>query len=106
MHHATTSAKRYRRANFPTRCTAYCKCNALCLCSCTMQTHSDGETQLTTPQACEILGIDRATLTRWVDREVIAPAFKFPGKTGGYLFNRVDVERLAAQRAEQAGATA
>ena len=63
-----------------------------------MQTHSSSA-DLTTLQACQILGIDRATLTRWVADEKIVPTFKFPGRTGGFLFSRADVERLAAEKA-------
>lgn len=64
-----------------------------------MQTHTTSAGDLTTAQACEILGIDRATLTRWVEKETIRPSFKFPGRTGGFLFRRADIQALAEHRA-------
>jgi excisionase family DNA binding protein len=48
-------------------------------------------------EACEILGIDRSTLTRWVDKGRILPVHKNPGQTGSYIFQRTEVERLKDQ---------
>lgn len=42
--------------------------------------------------ACDLLEIDRSTLTRWVASGRIKPAVKLPGQTGAYLFYRADVE--------------
>lgn len=53
-------------------------------------------------EACRILLIDKATLTRWVASETLVPAHKLPGKNGAFLFDRRDIEALAAQRAEAA----
>lgn len=48
-------------------------------------------------EVCERLTIDRSTLTRWVAAGRIEPAMKLDGIRGAYLFNRADVERLAAE---------
>lgn len=60
------------------------------------------ETTVTSATACSWLGIDRSTLTRWVASGHIAPAFKYPGSNGAYLFDRREVERLRDER-ETAG---
>lgn len=76
-------------------------CISLRVTSCTVKTHSDSESQqVTSVQACEILRKDRATVTRWVTSGRLVPTFKFPGRTGGYLFDRADVEALAAEASE------
>lgn len=49
---------------------------------------------ITTREACELLGIDRGTLSRWVDKGKISPAWKVPGLTGARLFHRRDVKAL------------
>lgn len=56
------------------------------------------DTTLTSATACSLLGIDRSTLTRWVQSGRVTPVFKLPGSTGAYLFDRDDVERLREQR--------
>jgi excisionase family DNA binding protein len=48
-------------------------------------------------EACELLGIDRATLIRWVQRGKIAAAHKSPGSNGAYLFSYAMVARLASE---------
>jgi excisionase family DNA binding protein len=48
-------------------------------------------------EAAEMLGIDRATLVRWIEGGKIVPLQKLPGKTGSYLFRREDVESLVAE---------
>lgn len=58
--------------------------------------------QMTSPEVCELLGIDRSTLTRRVQAGRIEPAFKLPGRNGAYVFDRATVEALAAERAEVA----
>ena len=45
-------------------------------------------------EACERLGIDRSTLSRWVAAGRITPTFRLPGATGSMLFDPKDVERL------------
>lgn len=46
--------------------------------------------------ACEVLGIDRSTLTRWVAQEKIRPTQKMPGISGAYLFTREEIGRAKA----------
>lgn len=50
-------------------------------------------------EAAQILRIHVATLGRWVKSGIITPAHKLPGKNGPYVFNRADVDQLAAERA-------
>lgn len=45
---------------------------------------------------CDLLGIDRSTLSRWVALGRIAAAIKGPGIRGAYFFERAEVERLLA----------
>lgn len=54
-----------------------------------------------TGEACDILGVHQATLLRWLDAGKIRHAGKLPPKNGAYLWHRGDVERLAAERAEE-----
>ncbi|WP_156532974.1 helix-turn-helix domain-containing protein [Cellulosimicrobium sp. I38E] len=56
------------------------------------------ETTVTSATACSWLGIDRSTLTRWVQAGHITPAFKYPGSNGAYLFERAEVERIQRER--------
>jgi excisionase family DNA binding protein len=49
-------------------------------------------------EACEILRIDRSTLTRWVAKGRISPAQKLPGESGVYLFDPDEVDRVAAEQ--------
>jgi excisionase family DNA binding protein len=60
-------------------------------------------------EACELLGIDRSTLTRWVAQDKILAAQKMPGQSGAFLFERSEVLRrkavVAAER-ESVGAAA
>ncbi len=44
--------------------------------------------------ACDLLSIDRSTLSRWVSAGKLAPALRLPGPTGAFLFKREDVEAL------------
>lgn len=55
---------------------------------------------LTTAETCDALGgIDRSTLTRWVQTGRITPAQKLPGRTGAYLFDPAEVQRVKAAAA-------
>ena len=56
-----------------------------------------------TQQAAKILSVDVRTVHRMTDDGRLTPAAKVPGRTGAFLFNRADVERLAAERRELAG---
>ena len=50
-------------------------------------------------EACTILGdIDRGTLVRWIAAGKIAYVTKLPGETGAYVFDRAEVERMAAEQ--------
>jgi len=48
-------------------------------------------------EACQILQIDRSTLSRWVKFGDVDPAMRL-SERGAMLFRRADVERLAAER--------
>lgn len=54
---------------------------------------------MTAAQAAARLGVDRKTILRWI-ADGRLPAVKLAGRTGAYLFDPADVDRLAAQRAE------
>jgi predicted site-specific integrase-resolvase len=47
-------------------------------------------------EVCDRIGIDRSTLTRWIQTGRIAYAQKIPGRNGVYLFDPVEVERARA----------
>jgi predicted site-specific integrase-resolvase len=64
-----------------------------------METHP----VINTAEARAMLGgVDRSTLKRWVDDGKLTPLRKLPGETGGYLFDRAEVERFATERAAAA----
>ena len=48
-------------------------------------------------EACDRLGIDRSTLSRWVAAQKITPALKLPGERGAFLFRPADVAGLERQ---------
>lgn len=48
-------------------------------------------------EAAKILDKHVRTVHRFTDLGVLKPAMRYPGKTGGYLFRRADVEALAAR---------
>lgn len=52
---------------------------------------------LTSAEACEQLGIDRSTLSRWVALDRITPAQKLPGLRGAFLFDPAEIERVKAE---------
>jgi predicted site-specific integrase-resolvase len=47
-------------------------------------------------EVCELIGIDRSTLTRWIQTDKIRPAQQLPGPKGVYLFTPDEVERAKA----------
>lgn len=51
-----------------------------------------------TPEAASIIGVSRATMTRWVQSGELEPATKLPGQTGATLFYRADIDAKAAER--------
>jgi DNA-binding transcriptional MerR regulator len=52
--------------------------------------------RLTTAQTAQRLGCAPRTVTRWVEAGLLQAADKFPGETGGYLFDADEVERRAS----------
>lgn len=65
-----------------------------------MQTHThSADDEIVSSEACKILGVDRATLLRWVAAGDVSTTRKLPGRTGAYLFRCADIQRLAAKRA-------
>jgi excisionase family DNA binding protein len=61
---------------------------------------------MTTAQAAERLHVHIRTVARWAESGRLAPSIKFPTMTGGYLFERAEVERLAAELLAEAEAEA
>lgn len=53
-------------------------------------------------EVCELLGIDRATLSRWVNHRdpKLTPVMQLPSANGrgAFLFDRKDVEALAKKK--------
>ena len=58
-------------------------------------------TLVSAAQAAEIVGVNRATITRWAKAGKLPTVIKAPGELGTRLFNRSDVERLARERSER-----
>ena len=51
-----------------------------------------------TAEASRILNVNVSTVTRWAADGILAIALKRPAKNGAMLFDRRDVEALAAER--------
>lgn len=62
--------------------------------SCALPTLADMPTPkfLSAAEAAEALGVDRSTISRWVERGRLAPDHKLPGRRGAYLFSRAAIE--------------
>lgn len=45
-------------------------------------------------EVCDLLHIDRSTLSRWVASSRITPSMKLPGQRGAYVFDPAEVERV------------
>jgi predicted site-specific integrase-resolvase len=58
-----------------------------------------------TAEACQILGIDRSTLTRWAAKGIVEPVHVMPGAGGAKLFARSDILRLARAREREEAAS-
>lgn len=67
-----------------------------------MTNQPDTANLLTSAETAERLGIDRGTLTRWVQAGRIVRAMKLPGKQGPALFDPAEVERVRTESQEQA----
>lgn len=64
--------------------------------------HTTNPPLVASREVCERLGIDRSTLTRWVQAGRIEPAMKLDGLRGGYLFAPETVESLAQKQSRRA----
>ena len=53
-------------------------------------------------EAAEILGVDRATLNRWVTSGLVHATAQLPGRTGARMFSRTYIESLTAARPAEA----
>lgn len=53
------------------------------------------EPMIGTREACDVLGVNRSTLTRWVAAGRITPVTRLPGTTGAYVFRRADIDAIA-----------
>jgi excisionase family DNA binding protein len=67
-----------------------------------MHNGSEIPTYLGSAEVCERIGIDRSTLTRWIQTGRISYAQKLAGARGAYLFDPDEVERARAEYAEKA----
>lgn len=69
--------------------------------------HMPISAHLTTAQVAEELGVDVRTVHRWTTPDAeprLTPHFKMPGRRGGYVFARAEVDRFKAERTEEATA--
>lgn len=65
-----------------------------------MNQSAEGEL-IGTAEVIDELDIDRATLSRWVQRGIAHPETKLPGRNGAYVFARTEVERLRELRGDR-----
>lgn len=56
---------------------------------------------LATVEAAKIIGVERSVLSRWVAFGRIAVAHQLPGRNGAMLFDRSEVDRVAAEYAAE-----
>jgi excisionase family DNA binding protein len=54
--------------------------------------------------ACQALGIDRSTLSRWVAAGKLTPFHKGEGVRGAFLFRKSDIDQLLEGEPEASGA--
>ena len=47
-------------------------------------------------EACDRIGVDRSTLSRWIKDGTAKPAMQLAIANGAYLFTNAEIERLAA----------
>lgn len=55
-----------------------------------------------TTEAAQICGVERSTFFRWVQLGRVPVAQRLPGRTGALLFDRAEVEKLAATITDKA----
>jgi predicted site-specific integrase-resolvase len=60
--------------------------------------NTNGEPLIGSVEAAALLGVDPATVVRWVHGGRITPITKAPGQTGAWLFSRTEIIRLARER--------
>ena len=53
---------------------------------------------ISSKEACDLLGVNRSTLSRWAADGTLSPVHKLPGTNGAFLFDRRAVERLHDDR--------
>jgi excisionase family DNA binding protein len=53
---------------------------------------------LSAAEAATILNVSRATLNRWAAQGTVRTVHAMPGQTGARLFDRAEIETLAAER--------
>ncbi len=61
----------------------------------------DGDELVSSAEACDIADVNRSTLIRWVEKEVVTPVHKAPGPNGAYVFRRSEIRAAAALRKRQ-----
>lgn len=59
--------------------------------------HMRNADYLTTSQVAERLGLNVATINRWVRVGRLTPAMQYPGQRGARLFHAADIDALAAE---------
>ncbi|MGQ4544404.1 helix-turn-helix domain-containing protein [Dermabacteraceae bacterium P13088] len=52
---------------------------------------------ISTAEVARRLHVAPSTVTKRVERGLLRPARKLPGRTGAYLFDAAEIERLAAR---------
>ena len=57
---------------------------------------------LSASQAAAALGVAPVTITRWIDAGTIAILGRLDGERGAYLIPKAEVDRLLAERKEEA----
>lgn len=56
--------------------------------------------QLTTTEVAQRLGISRNTVLQRVTYGRLKPLLKLPGRTGAYLFDAEEIDKIAASKSE------
>lgn len=69
----------------------------LTLCNALRMQLEDDELVIYTAEAAEILGVDRATVSRWAESGKLQVLRKLPGPNGVYLFSAKVVRRKAQE---------
>lgn len=59
------------------------------------------QSPLSTSEVAAKFGCDSATVLRMIADGRLMPAGKLPGRTGAYLFDRVEIDRLVGESASK-----